>query len=517
MFHRDEHIASKQHRKNTILAADTIPATDTFTCTTCSALVLLLDVASHLRTSPKWTCTNCDRVVHKSGMELHVAGCTTYSGDGDGGVALERDEDGGGITTGTPPHGGDEVSVGPFLPAPPVLEDLEGTRKSICPYCLRMELGRHRCVGMQCELCGISWNRVDEAAHLNSTRHRMAVEKKEEKEKLRQEWEQTLQNRVDKPANVLPESVLPGPLHRTPSQPTNATANIATVPKMWTCVMCFRTMATASRGAHLQGIKHRNREKLQQKKTQDAAEKRSKQEETKRVVHGKETWDCEVCVRTMSATAKESHLAGVKHRNMQLPAQEEKEGLAAKSRPDVQNGLEMPAKARKSRWQRISVRGSKKKDDAESSLLAMAAGELKRSNDIGKHEAGEHSSQEESTPEKPGFSRKDYWTCDLCVCTMPTMSKESHLAGKEHTSKEGRQVQAKNEEAEYKTHEIEPSGGTKHPRDCRTCARVVLALSKLDPVAFTISETLDDDHKIPEDASQEIHQWAEQPRVVFTR
>lgn len=122
-------------------------------------------------------------------------------------------------------------------------------------------------------------------------------------------------------------------------------ASTAEIPKVWTCTVCDRTMATVSKNEHLAGGNHQKKEHRKQvreerscgldRQKQDEEERhrileRLKREERSKLVaktlgiHGKHTWDCEVCERTMSVMAKESHLAGKKHHNMEL-LQEQKE------------------------------------------------------------------------------------------------------------------------------------------------------------------------------------------------
>lgn len=203
LFYRDEHVASKEHARNTILIHDTIDTGD---------------VAADVASSPIARCTSYYRGIHPVEMKVPVMEYTLHDGGGDGGVALGSD--------------------------------------------------------------GVGGNRLSG------------------------------------------ESTVPGLSQATPSQQTDATSNSPAISKVWTCTVCFKTMATGSQRSHLEGIKHRNRE---QKMRQDAAEKHPKSEDHQQVQvevreessvdevehrrGGKHPRDCRICARVVVALSELSPVA----------------------------------------------------------------------------------------------------------------------------------------------------------------------------------------------------------------
>lgn len=381
VFHRDEHVASTQHLRNIL------PATilgDTFQCGICTAAVAVVDIAHHVTSSPTWGCTACEDDVHEAWKEQHLATCRGHGVLGAGGVALE--DQAAVVPDSAAPaelpdvKRGDDVRPQPPSPSVPETGDDSSSEEDTCPNCLRMGLAGHRCEFIKCGVCGVRMNKRFEMAHSVTLRHRNALKEaleraqEEEEEETDREQEESQATGGENPEDTaadgpseratndskpVPEAPevpyrLPTKLrqclycagdlteeHRcdvlnskavhsgdrsgsavysTPSQPTNAAANSTFVRTEWTCTVCSRKMPAVSRVEHLAGAKHRGREQILQKL--DGGEFHSTKNASK---HGKFTWDCAVCSRTMSALAKVTHLAGKKHQQMVLLWEEQGE------------------------------------------------------------------------------------------------------------------------------------------------------------------------------------------------
>lgn len=284
LFYRDEHVASKEHARNTILVHDTIDTGDD-----------AAGVARRAASSTIARCTSYYLGIHPAEMKVPVMEHTAQDGYGDGGIALESSAVGGNQLSGE-----GKENFGPIPPTQQVPEDPAQIEETKCPYCLQTVQG-HRCTIMQCAVCGVRMNRRYKVAHLITTRHRKAVELLEEKEIAERQRDNPVGRVDDVPVEVPPESTVPGLSQPTPSQQTNPTSNSPAVSKVWTCTVCFKTMATGSQRSHLEGIKHRNRE---QKMRQDAAEKHPKSEDHQQV---------QVEVREESSVDEVEHRRGSKH------------------------------------------------------------------------------------------------------------------------------------------------------------------------------------------------------------
>lgn len=124
----------------------------------------------------------------------------------------------------------------------------------------------------------------------------------------------------------------------TPRENVHAT-NMANIRNEWTCTVCERKMPTVSREEHLGGRKHN----AEERKKQDEEEYRSESAKNPPGIQGKQMWDCEVCDRSMSVTAREYHLAGKKHYNVEMRQQnlEESDQVTVSTEPNSKTG-ELP-------------------------------------------------------------------------------------------------------------------------------------------------------------------------------
>lgn len=371
-------------------------------------------------------------------------------------------------------------------------------------------------------------------------------------------------------------------------------------PNMWDCQICERTMLVAGKNSHLAGSKHRSMEMLREqgkfaaepgggdghvrKDLNDTksispavgegrlgeAIQKIKEEKKLPGSHGPDTWDCEVCDRTMSLMGKASHLMGKKHRSMEL--REKKEGSAVEVGPsgnklggalvetktitpivgesgpgdtirEQEKQTENPPPIKK--WncevceRDMSVAGKAShlagKKHRSMGLLrekegsAVGAGpaganlgdtlpnSLAVSPIVGEsrlREAIEEKQKltESPPPIKPGPHGKDTWDCKICSRTMSTASKDSHLAGSKHRAMELAQHLEK-----QTSHNEDPGSREDHPQDCRIYGGVASTIS-LDPdIAVATPEVTEDGHSEWDDTVQETPQKVEQPSVFVTR
>ncbi|KAF8468256.1 hypothetical protein BDZ91DRAFT_102590 [Kalaharituber pfeilii] len=75
----------------------------------------------------------------------------------------------------------------------------------------------------------------------------------------------------------------------------------------WTCDVCSTSMDSKSREAHLGGRKHARAVVLQMKKEE------KEQLATPGPAKGNGTWECDICLRSMTWKARQAHLEGKKH------------------------------------------------------------------------------------------------------------------------------------------------------------------------------------------------------------
>lgn len=186
----------------------------------------------------------------------------------------------------------------------------------------------------------------------------------------------------------------------------------AITPIKWICTVCNRTMPTFSRDSHLAGIKH---QKIQRRK-QDEEERRTKLAQTRPSIHGKHTWDCGVCQKTMSVKLKESHLKGRKHQ-AELQ-QEQEQSSPAENKPSGANARDNRADKETS-----------SKIAGESNLAQEIQTGIPPTVQSGSYYKNtwdwEIYSRPTSTTEGQSSIIREF-TCNICSRTMPLGSRELH-------------------------------------------------------------------------------------------
>lgn len=363
---------------------------------------------------------------------------------------------------------------------------------------------------------------------------------------------------------------------------------------MWDCQICEQTMSVAGKDSHLAGSKHRGMELLLeqerssgepgvgvQKNLTDSksispavgggrlGEVIQKMQKKKGSLgsHGPDTWDCEVCNRTMSLMGKGSHLAGKQHRLMELLGEKESAVQVGPSGGKV-GGTLVDSKTITSivgvSGLRDTIREQEKQTEnpppikkwncevcertmAVAGKASHLAGKKHRSMGLLREKekeagpagvnlggtlpnsltispivgeslreaiGGKQKQTESPPPIKPGPHGKDTWDCEICSRTMSTASKDSHLAGSKHRAIEEQQLAP---HLEKQTSHSEPRPHEDHPQDCRIYAAVASTIS-LDPdTAAATPEATEDGHSEWDEIVQEMPQQVEQPSVFVTR
>lgn len=376
-------------------------------------------------------------------------------------------------------------------------------------------------------------------------------------------------------------------------------------PNMWDCHICKRTILVAGKDSHLAGRKHRNMELLwgkgkspigpgrtdgnPRKNPTDTkpispavgegclgeAIQKIKKKKGPAGPHGPDTWYCVDCERTMSLMGKGSHLAGKKHRSVQLLREKKESTVEAGPSGGNLGGTLADAKAitpivGKS-GPRDKIPEQKKETEnpppitqwncevcertmplgAKASHLAGKKHRcklLQETKEVSTMEAGpaggghlvedtlpdpqtisptvgeirfreatdEKQKQTESPqPIKPGPHGKDTWDCEICSRTMPPESKDSHLAGSKHRAME--QQQPPQHLEKQTSHNEEPGSRKDHPRDRRIYASAASTIIFDHDIAAATSNATEDGHSEWYDTVQETPQKVEQPSVFGTR